>query len=276
MRRTLALAALALALPVVTGCQRLQARVELKKGNSLYQQEQYSEAIKEYQKGIELDPSDTFAWRSMGLAALALYRPGDDSPKNLEYGRIATTSFENFLKENPDDAKVQDYLMSTLVNSKQYPQALAFVDQLQRQHPEQANDPKWDKYRVNVLIQAGQLEQAEQLAMKTPGPEQAVSLYSIGVALWNKVFNNNSIDYASKQRFVALGLTVLNKAVALKPDYFDAMFYLGLMLREKAKLETDANARTADVNEAETWLKKGLELRKKAQPPAPDAGAQGK
>jgi hypothetical protein len=46
------------------------------------------------------------------------------------------------------------------------------------------------------------------------------------------------------------------------------MFYLGLMLREKAKLETDANARTNDVNEAEVWLKKGLELRKKAQPPA--------
>ena len=34
---------------------------------------------------------------------------------------------------------------------------------------------------------------------------------------------------------VALGLAVLNKAVELKPDYFDAMFYLGLMLREKAK-----------------------------------------
>jgi tetratricopeptide (TPR) repeat protein len=272
MRRSLVLAALALlALPLLGGCRRLQARVELKKGNSLYQQEQYSAAMVEYQKGLELDPSDTFAWRSVGLSALALYRPGDDSPKNLEYGRIAADAFQKYLGENPEDAKVQDYLMSILVSSKQYQQALAFVDQLQQQHPNEANDPKWNRYRVNVLIQAGRLPDAEQLALKTPGPEQPVSLYSIGVEAWHKVFNNNTIDYATKQQLVELGLRALRKAVEIKPDYFDAMFYLGLELREKAKLETDGNARTADVDEAETWLKKGLELRKKAQPTASKA-----
>jgi len=277
MRRSLVLAALALlALPLLGGCRRLQARVELKKGNSLYQQEQYSAALVEYQKGLELDPDDTFAWRSVGLAALALYRPGDDSPKNLEYGRIAADAFQKYLKkENPEDAKVQDYMMSILVSSKQYQQALSFVDQLQQQHPNEANDPKWNKYRVNVLIQAGRLPDAEQLALKTSGPEQPVSLYSIGVEAWHKVYNNNTIDYATKQQLVELGLRSLRKAVELKPDYFDAMFYLGLELREKAKLETDGNARTADVNEAETWLKKGLELRKKAQPAAPKTAAQG-
>jgi tetratricopeptide (TPR) repeat protein len=275
MRRSLVLAALALlALPLLSGCRQLQARVELKKGNSLYQQEQYSAAMVEYQKGLELDPSATFAWRSVGLSALALYRPGDDSPKNLEYARTAADAFQKYLKEEPEDAKVQDYLMSILVNSKQYQQALAFVDKLQQQHPAEANDPKWNKYRVNVLIQAGRLEDAEQLALKTPSPEQPISLYSIGVAAWNKVYNNNTIDFATKQQKVELGLRALRKAVELKPDYFDAMFYLGLELREKAKLETDGNARTADVNEAETWLKKGLELRKKAQPAAPKAAAQ--
>jgi len=277
MRRFLVLAALALlALPLLGGCRRLQARVELKKGNSLYVQEQYSAAMVEYQKGLELDPSDTFAWRSVGLSALALYRPGDDTPKNLEYGRIAADAFQKYLKENPDDAKVQDYLMSILVSSKQYPQALAFVDQLQQQHPNEANDPKWNKYRVNVLIQAGRLEDAEQLALKTPGPEQPVSLYSIGVEAWHQVYNVNTIDFATKQQKVELGLRALRKSVAIKPDYFDSMFYLGLMLREKAKLETDANARTADVNEAEDWLKKGLDLRKKAQAAAPKTADQGK
>src|SRR5579864_379336 len=277
MRRSLVLVALALlALPLLGGCRRLQARVELKKGNSLYVQEQYSAAMVEYQKGLELDPSDTFAWRSVGLSALALYRPGDDSPKNLEYGRIATDAFQKYLKENPEDAKVQDYMMSILVSSKQYQQALAFVDQLQQQHPNEANDPKWNKYRVNVLIQAGRLPDAEQLALKTPGPEQPVSLYSIGVEAWHKVYNVNTIDFATKQQFVELGLRALRKAVEIKPDYFDAMFYLGLMLREKAKLETDGNARTADVDEAETWLKKGLELRKKAQANAPKTASQSK
>jgi tetratricopeptide (TPR) repeat protein len=278
MRRSLVLAVLTLlALPLLAGCRRFEARIELKKGNSMYQQEQYSAALVAYQKGLKLDPSDTFAWRSVGLTALALYRPGDDSPKNLEYAHTATDAFEKYLKDNPEDAKVQDYLMSILVNSKQYEKALAFVDQLQQQHPAEANDPKWNKYRVNVLIQAGRLEDAEKMALQTPGPDQAVSLYSIGVAAWNKVYNNNQIDFATRQQKVELGLRTLRKAVELKPDYFDAMFYLGLMLREKAKLETDGNARTADVDEAETWLKKGLELRKKAQPPAaPTTSAQSK
>ncbi|HLX09378.1 MAG TPA: tetratricopeptide repeat protein [Thermoanaerobaculia bacterium] len=280
MRRSLVLAVLALLLlpllALTSGCERLQARVELKKGNSLYQQEQYSAALVEYQKGLQLDPADTFAWRSVGLSALALYRPGDDSPKNIEYARIATDAFEKYLKESPEDAKVQDYMMSILVSSKQYEKALAFVDTLQQEHPAEANDPKWNKYRVNVLIQAGRLEDAEKLALQTPGPEQPVSLYSIGVAAWNKVYNNNTIDFATRQQKVEMGLASLHKAVDLKPDYFDAMFYLGLMLREKAKLETDANARTTDVNDAEVWLKKGLELRKKAQPAAPTATAQSK
>jgi tetratricopeptide (TPR) repeat protein len=276
MRRSPVLAALALlALPCLLGCERVQARVELKKGNSLYQQEQYSAALVEFQKGLKLDPSDTFAWRSVGLTALALYRPGDDSPKNLAYARTATEAFQKYLKDNPDDEKVHDYLMSILVSSKQYQAALAAVDQLQKQHPEEVNDPKWNKYRVNVLIQAGRLEDAAQLAMGIPGPESAVSLYSIGVEAWKKVYNNNSIDFATKQQKVELGLNTLRRAMALKPDYYDAMFYLGLMLREKAKLETDANLRLADVNEAETWLKKGLELRKKAQN-APVTAAQSK
>lgn len=280
MRRSLALAALALlallAVPLLSGCNKLEARVQLKKGNSLYQQEQYSEAMKQFQKGLALDPDDTFAWRSVGLSALAMYRPGDDSPKNVEYARVASEAFENYLKDSPDDLKVQDYEMSILVNSKQYQKALAFVDQLQQRHPEEANDPKWDKYRVNVLIQAGELEKAEALALRTPGPQQAVSLYSIGVATWGKVYNNNTIDFATKQQKVEMGLSSLQKAVGLKADYYDAMFYLGLMLREKAKLETDANARMADVNTAEEWLKKGLELRKKAQAAPTDLAAQGK
>jgi tetratricopeptide (TPR) repeat protein len=275
MRRSLVLAALALlAVPMLGmlgGCQKVQARVELKKGNSLYQQEQYSAALAEFQKGLQLDPSDTFAWRSVGLTALALYRPGDDSPKNIAYARTATEAFERYLKDNPDDAKVQDYMMSILVNSKQYQKALEAVDNLQKQHPEEATDPKWNQYRVNVLIQAGRLEDAAKLASQVPRAQQAVALYTIGVAAWNKVFNNNTIDFATKQQKVELGLTALRKALEIKPDYFDAMFYLGLMLREKAKLETDANLRTNDVNEAEVWLKKGLELRRKAQPPAAPA-----
>ncbi|HVT58907.1 MAG TPA: tetratricopeptide repeat protein [Thermoanaerobaculia bacterium] len=263
MRRSFVLAALALAALPALGCQRLQARVELKKGNSLYQQEQYSAALTQFKKGLELDPSDTFAWRSVGLTALALYRPGDDSPKNISYGKTAIDAFENYLADNPDDTKIQDYLMSTYVNAKQDDKALAFVDKLESQHPEEKS--RFDKYRVNVLIQAGRLEDAADLAMKTPGPEQPVSLYTIGVAAWAKVYNNATIDAETKSKKIEMGLKTLDQALKLKPDYYDAMFYYGLLLRQKANLEIDGQKRLDLQNLAQDYLKKGLEMRKKAQ-----------
>src|SRR5258708_38847578 len=109
--------------------------------------------------------------------------------------------------------------MAILVNSKQYQAALAAVDQLQKQHPEEANDAKWNKYRANELIQAGRLDDAAQLALRSSGPDAATPLYTIGVAPWKKGYNNNSIDSATKQHTVELGLTALRKAIASKTEH---------------------------------------------------------
>ncbi|HEY0783971.1 MAG TPA: hypothetical protein VGE98_16050, partial [Thermoanaerobaculia bacterium] len=111
---------LLLALPTLTGCNKIAARAELKKGNALYANESYSEALVEFQKGLELDPGATFAWKSLGFTALALYRPGDDSPKNVGYAKQATEAFEKYLEEFPDDQKVRDYLLATYINAKRY------------------------------------------------------------------------------------------------------------------------------------------------------------
>src|SRR5689334_17370867 len=124
MRRTLmTLALLLLAVPLLTGCRKIQARSELKQGNSLYQSESYRAALKQFQRGLELDPDATFAWRSVGLTALALYRPGDESQENRQFAETATDAFEKYLKDYPEDQKVQDYLMSTYVNAKMYDKA---------------------------------------------------------------------------------------------------------------------------------------------------------
>src|SRR5215218_205064 len=100
MQRTLILPVAALLLLPALGCGKVKARADLKKGNSYYQQEQYSRAMDYYQRGLELDPDATFAWRSLGLSALALYRPGDESPQNVKYGNTAIEAFEKYLAED--------------------------------------------------------------------------------------------------------------------------------------------------------------------------------
>ena len=107
-----------------------------------------------------------------------------------------------------------------------------------------------------------------------PGPDQATLLYSIGTAAWGKVYNNATIDAAAKQKLVDMGLQAIQKALEVKPDYFDAMVYYGLLFREKGKLEVDANKRLEDIANAELWQKKALDLRKKSQgAPAPSGTA---
>src|SRR5262245_5355883 len=107
------LALLLLTAPLLTGCNKVQARVEMKKGNNLYQNENYREALDQFQKGLELDPGATFAWRSVGLTALALFKPGDESPQNKQYADTAIEAFQKYLEDYPDDEKVRQYLLTT-------------------------------------------------------------------------------------------------------------------------------------------------------------------
>lgn len=265
MQRTLILpvAALLVLLPAL-GCGKVRARADLKRGNSYYSQEQYTRALDYYQKGLELDPDATFAWRSVGLSALALYRPGDETPKNVEYANTAIDAFEKYLADYPDDPKVPDYLMSTYVNAKKFDEALSFIDRRIQEKPEEAG--KLNRTKVIILTQAGRLEQAFQLVGQLQGEEKAQALYTIGVSAWDKVFHDpGTLDYESRGKLVDMGLDAIKKALDVKPDYFEAMVYYGLLYRQKASLETDAEKRLQYEQTAADWQKKALDLRKKTQ-----------
>jgi tetratricopeptide (TPR) repeat protein len=264
MQRTWILPLAALLILPALGCAKVQARADLKKGNDYYQQEQYSRAIKSYQKGLELDPDATFAWRSLGLAAIALYRPGDESPRNLEYADTAIDAFEKYLAEYPDDPKIPEYLMSTYVNAKKYDEALAFIDRRIQEKPEEAANLK--RAKVTILTQAGRLDKAFQQVNELQGEQRAQALYSIGVSAWDKVFRDpGTLDYESRTRLVDMGLDSIKKALDIKPDYVDAMVYYGLLYRQKAALETDAERRLEYERIASNWRDKAIALRKKTQ-----------
>ena len=271
MQRLLILPVAALLVLPAVGCGKVQARAELKKGNSYYQQEQYARALDYFKRGMELDPDATFAWRSVGLSALALYRPGDNDPKNVQYAETAVDAFEKYLAEFPDDTKVEDYLLSTYVNARKFDEALAFIDQRMAARPEEA--VKLNGYKIRILTQAGRLNQAFQLAGQVPPEERAVALYSIAVSVWDKSFHDpGTMDFESKHRLVDMGVDAIKKSYDLKKDSVETMVYYGLLLREKAKIETDGARRLALEEEARTWQQRAIEQRKKAaaQPaPAP-------
>jgi tetratricopeptide (TPR) repeat protein len=266
MQRTLVVSVAALLVLPLAGCGKIQARAELKKGNSYYQQEQYSKALDYYKRGLELDPDATFAWRSVGYSALALYRPGDNDPKNQQYATTAIDAFEKFLAENPDDTKIEDYLMATYVNAEKYNEALSFIDRRIQERPAEAG--KLEQARVNILTKADRLDEAFKMADKLQGADKAKTLYAIGSTAWDKVYHDpGKLDADGKTRLINLGLDALKQALAIDPNYVEAMVYNGLLYREKSKLDTDGAQRLADETTAHDWTEKAkaaMAARKKA------------
>lgn len=248
-----ALAALAL---WTAGCQRIQARAELKQGNALYAEGRYEEALARYRGGLELDPAATFAWRSVGFAAVALHRPGDHGADNERYADAAAEAFREYLRAHPGDREIEEYLLTVLINAERYEQA---VERLEARALE---DPTGDADRAisRVLIEAGRLEEAFARAEapdRKPDPEV---LYSIGVACWDRTANDPDLDSRAAGEMADLGLRATARAIELRPDYAEAMAYRNLLLRQKARLEPDPFVQQEWIAQAEQWRERAMEL----------------
>ena len=106
-----------LAVAPLAGCHKVKARAELKEGNKLYKEEKYKEALDQFKLGIQSDPTLTFAQRSVGLTAMALFKPGDKTKQNMQYADLAVDAFQKYLRDYPQDSKVEDYLLGMWVSS---------------------------------------------------------------------------------------------------------------------------------------------------------------
>lgn len=243
--------------PALAGCNKIKARVELKKGNAFYMDETYREALEQFQKGLALDPGATFAWRSVGLSAMALYRPGQDNPDNTKYADVAVDAFKKYLAAYPNDEKVEEYLVTMLINAQRYDDALTRLKQTAQTSPGKANI---QQAIITTMAKAGRLEEAYAWADQH-GAKDPTLYYSIAVASWSKSYNDPTIDSVARGKVVDNGLVAADKAVTLKPDYFEAMAYYNLLYREKAKLELDPVKAQEWIAKAEDWTKKAIAVR---------------
>lgn len=251
----------------LAGCQKLKARVELKQGNALYQEHNYKEALAEFQQGLALDPSATFAWRSVGFAALAQFRPGNTNPENLRYADVAIDAFKKYLAAYPDDQKIEEHLVSTLVNAERNDQALEYLRELRAKRP---GDPGLDRGIIRILVTTGRLQEAfdwlEKEAGRMKGEDRAGLYYVIGVTAWDKSYKEGLLmNAAVRTTLIDLGLRSLERALEISPDNYDAMSYYNLLWREKAKIELDPVRQQEYQAKAEEWMQKASVLRKQAQ-----------
>jgi len=262
-RRTASLAALLILTVGVSGCNKLKARDLLNKGVVAFKAGKSDEAIEDFKRATELDPSLTTAHLYLATAYASLYIPGAPSPENKARGEQAIKVFKEILDTDANNLNAIDGIGSLLFQMAGTPPV---------------NEKGFEESKTY---------HQRHIQIKPDDPEP---YYWIGVIDWTLAFrgngemrleyNKNNIrkqvkeadplppavraEYAAKYGpLVDEGIADLQKAISLRPDYDDAMAYLGLLYRRKADMVESADERASLQKQADDLLDKIKEIKQK-------------
>jgi tetratricopeptide (TPR) repeat protein len=261
-RPVVALAALLVVAFASSGCNKLKARDLLNKGVTAFKNGQSDAAIEDFKAAKEADPELLNARLYLATAYASLYIPGAPSQENMARGNQAVAEFKEVLDKDANNISAIDGIGSILF-----------------QMGGQPFDPK--------KFEESKTYHQKHIQLKPEDPEP---YYWIGVIDWTLAFrgngemrmdyNKNNIrkqvkdtdplpaavrsEYASKYgQLIDEGITDLQKAISIRPDYDDAMAYLNLLYRRKADMVDSKEEREALLKQADDLVDKVKEIKQK-------------
>jgi type IV pilus biogenesis/stability protein PilW len=188
------------------------------RGKLLHQEQQYREAIKEYQAALKLDDQNPFVFNALGLAFAALR---DFAP--------ALKAFNQALALNPDLTDVYNNI--GMVYSEQGAKEKAFEAFSRAVRNPNYTTPEKALYNMgNLYLEDGNLELAEMHFRRAVEKQAKFALGYRGLA---KVYlKMNQVDLAVAQ---------FEKAVELAPEDAESLFQLARIHQDKGEVEEARN-----------------------------------
>jgi TonB family protein len=267
------------ALMAQDGAVPTDSRGWINKGVQEYKGAKYQDATQSFQHAVDLDPNNTVAHLYLATCWMSQYIPGAESPDNREIGRKAEAEFARVLEVNPNDTTA----LAPLASLK-YQQAQGMTDQ----------EKKFQK----LDEAAGWYEK-----LIAADPQNKEAFYSIGVIDWVKWYAgylrtrtqlgmrpeqpgplSEPARQELKQKYSSMiehGISSLEKALQIDPQYSDAMAYLNLLIRERADLADSPEQYRNETATADDWVQKALASKRaqagnqvEAPPPAQQVSVQ--
>jgi tetratricopeptide (TPR) repeat protein len=211
------------------GCAKLQARDNLNKGIKAFKEGHYERAVDYFKNATELDPELTNAELYLATAYAQQFIPGAPSEENQKFAENAIMTFEKVLQKDPKNTNAVAGIAGLYQSQLKFQQAREY-------------------YRKHTEIE----------------PNNAVPYYAIGSIAWYIVYDKNSPPPIEEQpAIVDDGLQSLAKALELNPDYDEAMTYMNLLLREKARLAKTEAEKKELITQADEWYNRAMSTRQK-------------
>ncbi len=250
------------------GCNKLKARDMLNKGVEAYKGAKFDQAIEDFKQAKELDPGLLVARLYLATAYSSQYIPGAPSEENIRVGQQAIQEFQEVLQSDPNNLSAIDgigWILFQMSGVPYDPKKLEESKSYREKHIQlKPDDPEpyywvgvidWTlAYRANKELRATFNEKARK-PLKDQDP--------LPPALRDQFVEN----YA---KTVQEGIDALHRAIEIRLDYDDAMAYLNLLYRQKADMETTAEARDDDLHQADMLVDKVKEIKQRrmeAPPP---------
>jgi tetratricopeptide (TPR) repeat protein len=267
------LVALSLSLSLLAGCQKIQARMEIRHANEAYGKEEYPTALKHYQRARQIDgTSFPELDRMIGYSLIGMYVPEDKSPQNVKNADAAVVELRRYLKKKPDDLVAREALINLYLNADRTTDAINYFKEWLQTHPA---DLEAVRSIATLYAKQGDFNESlnwyEKITLLDARNPEAYYVY--GVVCYEKVAKNPPADIAERLAIIEKGKKALSKAVELKKDYFEAMVYWQLLYRQQAPLETDPAKQQALLAEADRIRNEAVAIVRKKKA---EAAAQAK
>jgi tetratricopeptide (TPR) repeat protein len=240
---------------------RAQARVFLNQGVQAFKTGQFDQAIEDFKRAKELDPSLVNASLYLATAYASQYIPGAPSKENTQLGQQAIEEFRAVLARDPTNLSAIDGIGSILYNMAGVPFDSEMMNDSKAYHQKHLDiRPKdVEPYYWIGVIDWSLAYRANRELRQNWMQKQSVTLAT-----------NDALPDVLRQEFenqfesiVNEGIEHMKQAIILRPDYADAMAYLNLLYRMKAEMEPTAGLRDADLREADELVDRVKEIKKK-------------